>query len=98
MLDIFQLNITAKTSEYNNWEGGVDNPPFGCLSSGCSSDYGIVIRPDAGLQWNADERSSSLPYICLSKCRQTYIWHQGNIFRMKLNTSSNTFTDTLALN
>ena len=69
-------------AEYTNWEGGVDSPPLGCLSTGCSSDYGIVAIPDVGLQWNAAEKNSKLPYICLSKCKQTYIWHQGiKVFR-----------------
>ena len=70
------------TSEYTNWEGGVDNPPFGCLSTGCTLDYGVVARPDAGMQWNADDKSNTLPYICISKCKQGYIWHQGNVVKV----------------
>ena len=60
-----------------NWEGGIDNPPLGCMSTGCTEDYGIVARPDAGMQWNAADKSTSLPYICLSKCRRGYKWYHG---------------------
>ena len=69
--------IIGIISDYTNWEGGVNDPPLGCLSSGCTADYGIVARPDAGMQWNADEKSSILPFICISRCKQSYKWHQG---------------------
>ena len=79
------LYLLISTLEYTNWEGGVDDPPLGCLSSGCTSDYGIVARPDAGMQWNSDEKSNPLPYICISRCKQGYKWHQG-IYTFFLNT------------
>lgn len=88
LLTIYINNVNCYAKEYTNWEAGVDDPPFGCLSTGCTSDYGIVARPDAGMQWNADDKSNPLPYICISKCKQGYIWHQGKFLKwVEFNTN-----------
>ena len=63
--------------DYTNWEGGIDNPPIGCKTSGCGIYDGIVGRPDAKMTWNAHDKSSALPFICLSKCRFGYKWYDG---------------------
>ena len=63
--------------DYTNWEGGIDNPPLGCKSSGCGIYDGIVARPDAKMTWNAHDKASVLPFICLSKCRYGYKWYDG---------------------
>ena len=63
--------------EYTNWESGIQN--IGCLNSGCTDNNGLVVRPDSDFAWNAYDKDSELPYICVSKCPVNFKLYPGTL-------------------
>ena len=69
------LYLLISTLEYTNWEGGIEN--IGCVSTKCSEYSGLAINPKSGFTWNAFDKGTALPYICVSKCPVNFKWYPG---------------------
>ena len=73
--NMYLVYLLISTLEYTNWEGGIEN--IGCVSTKCSEYSGLAINPKSGFTWNAFNKDTALPYICVSKCPVNFKWYPG---------------------
>ena len=67
---------THHYQDFNNWTNWQSKVPnIGCLGAGCTEVDGLILRADSKFVWNAFvDKSTALPYVCLSKCKKGYQW------------------------
>eukprot|EP00095_Tigriopus_kingsejongensis_P007775 maker-scaffold154_size301342-snap-gene-2.20 protein:Tk07775 transcript:maker-scaffold154_size301342-snap-gene-2.20-mRNA-1 annotation:"macrophage mannose receptor 1-like" len=66
------LGSVKPMSNFVNWALGIKD--FGCPKSGCQGGHGMSMRLSLPFEWEARNKSESLPYICMSECPKGFKW------------------------